>query len=85
MDVVTHLKPGKYKLITEAGPTAPFFILLLTDLSVSPSCLLATDNKETKHFTPPLYESFPSAKQMPFFLRRLPILYSQQALKLSSV
>lgn len=67
MDAVTHLKPGKYKLITAAGPTAPVFILLLTDLSVSPSCLLSTDNKETKHFTPPLYESFPSAKQMPFF------------------
>lgn len=51
MDAPTHLKPGKYKLITEAGPTALFFILLLINLSVSPSCLLATDNKEAKHFS----------------------------------
>ena len=51
MDALTHLKPGKYKLITEAGPTALFFILLLINLSVSHSCLLATDNKEAKHFS----------------------------------
>ncbi len=51
MDALTHLKPGKCKLITEAGPTALFFILLLINLSVSLSCLLATDNKEAKHFS----------------------------------
>lgn len=51
IDAPTHLKPGKYKLITEAGPTALFFILLLINLSVSPSSLLSTDNKEAKHFS----------------------------------
>lgn len=45
-------KARKNERITEAGPIALFFILLLIKLLVFPSCLLASDNKEAKHFSP---------------------------------